>query len=275
MHDMELDWIEDFIALTETGNFTRAAQMRHTTQPAYSRRIQRLEDWVGVPLFNRDARPVRLTTAGEALQQTMPRLRDELLDTRRQACAAASGLQNATKIYTTNTLAIGLLPEWIRTEGIDPFSLVVASSTACIRAVQDGRAMLAVIPDMGDTLPATGMGKEVIARDRLAFCAREIIADLVWLEHGQLYGPIMTYAPGTHYGAQISRLLGAEKLRIANDPVCESASAEALLAQTRLGLGAGWIPQSLISKEDRLLPLLNHKLDLDYDVICLQNPANE
>ncbi|HWU74121.1 MAG TPA: LysR family transcriptional regulator, partial [Sphingomonas sp.] len=50
---MELAWLEDFIALSETGNFSRAAELRHVTQPAFSRRIRALEDWVGTPLFER------------------------------------------------------------------------------------------------------------------------------------------------------------------------------------------------------------------------------
>lgn len=267
---MELDWIEDFIALVDTGNFTRAADRRNTTQSAYSRRIQRLEDWMGVPLFNREARPVKLTLAGDALRETMPRLRDELLDTRRRACAAASGLRNATRIYTTNTLAIGLLPEWVRAQHIDPFSLVVASATACIRAVEGEQADMAIIPALEASPLPSGLDKTVIASDRLAFCAREVIADLVWVENGKLYGPIMTYAPGTAYGARVSELLSREGLGLANTPVCESASAEAFLAQARAGMGAGWIPQSLISKEDRLLSLREHALDLDYEIICVE-----
>ena len=42
---MELQWIDDFLALCQTRNFTRAAEARCTTQSAYSRRVQRLEEW--------------------------------------------------------------------------------------------------------------------------------------------------------------------------------------------------------------------------------------
>ena len=63
---MELQWIDDFLALCATRNFTRAAEARCTTQSAYSRRVQRLEEWLGAALFDRDSRPVALTPAGEA-----------------------------------------------------------------------------------------------------------------------------------------------------------------------------------------------------------------
>ena len=62
---MELQWIDDFLALAQTRNFTRAAEARCTTQSAYSRRVQRLEEWLGAPLFYRESRPVTLTPAGE------------------------------------------------------------------------------------------------------------------------------------------------------------------------------------------------------------------
>ena len=58
---MDLTWLEDFVALAEVRNFSRAAERRHVTQPAFSRRIRSLEDWVGVPLFERTPTGVRLT----------------------------------------------------------------------------------------------------------------------------------------------------------------------------------------------------------------------
>src|SRR6266404_5853308 len=61
---MELKWLEDFLSLAETRNFSRSAELRFTTQPAFSRRIKALEDWVGAILIDRSAQPVGLTGAG-------------------------------------------------------------------------------------------------------------------------------------------------------------------------------------------------------------------
>ena len=62
---MNLSWLEDFLALAATGNFSRAAEDRHMTQPAFSRRVRALEEWLGVELFDRSTQPARLTAAGE------------------------------------------------------------------------------------------------------------------------------------------------------------------------------------------------------------------
>ena len=64
---METKWLEDFVSLAETRSFSRSAQLRHVTQPAFSRRIQSLEAWVGVQLVDRSAYPTHLTPAGAAL----------------------------------------------------------------------------------------------------------------------------------------------------------------------------------------------------------------
>src|SRR5215213_2598762 len=64
---METKWLEDFVSLAETRSFSRSAQLRHVTQPAFSRRIQALEAWAGIDLVDRSSYPTRLTPAGEAL----------------------------------------------------------------------------------------------------------------------------------------------------------------------------------------------------------------
>lgn len=64
---METKWLEDFVSLAETGSFSRSAQLRHVTQPAFSRRIQALEAWAGTALVDRSSYPTRLTPAGQAL----------------------------------------------------------------------------------------------------------------------------------------------------------------------------------------------------------------
>ena len=65
---LDLEWLEDFLALAESGNFSRAAQARSIAQPAFSRHIRSLEEWVGVDLFDRSAHPTALTAAGKRFQ---------------------------------------------------------------------------------------------------------------------------------------------------------------------------------------------------------------
>ena len=66
---MELKWLEDFLQLVETGNFSRAAERRFVTQPAFSRRIRALEAWLGAELVDRTSYPTKLTKAGEQFRE--------------------------------------------------------------------------------------------------------------------------------------------------------------------------------------------------------------
>ena len=62
---MQTKWIDDLLAVAETQNFSRAAELRCITQSALSRRIKSLEEWMGVELVDRSTYPVQLTKAGQ------------------------------------------------------------------------------------------------------------------------------------------------------------------------------------------------------------------
>ena len=61
---MDMGWLRDLNSLSKTGNFSRAAELNNISQPAFSRRIKALENWVGVRLVDRSSHPVKLTEAG-------------------------------------------------------------------------------------------------------------------------------------------------------------------------------------------------------------------
>ena len=66
---MQTAWLEDFVALAATRSFSRAAEQRHLTQPAFGRRIRSLEQWAGTALVQTSRAPVVLTAAGDRLVQ--------------------------------------------------------------------------------------------------------------------------------------------------------------------------------------------------------------
>src|SRR5215204_3022742 len=61
---MNVDDVRTFVAVVESGSISAAARELHLTQPAVTRRVQRLEQALGAPLVDRRRRPFALTDAG-------------------------------------------------------------------------------------------------------------------------------------------------------------------------------------------------------------------
>jgi DNA-binding transcriptional LysR family regulator len=67
MHLLDIDQLRTFVAIADTGSFTRAAETVHKTQSAVSMQMKRLEERVGKPVFERKGRLSKLTDDGERL----------------------------------------------------------------------------------------------------------------------------------------------------------------------------------------------------------------
>ncbi|MGA7267528.1 MAG: LysR substrate-binding domain-containing protein [Aestuariivirga sp.] len=72
--NLDLDLMKTFLAIADTGSFTRAAEEIHKTQSAVSMQMKRLEELLGRPLFARDGRASRFTPDGERLIEYARRL---------------------------------------------------------------------------------------------------------------------------------------------------------------------------------------------------------
>src|SRR5918911_2367663 len=64
---LDVDQLRTFLAIVETGSFTRAAEIVHNTQSAVSMQMKRLEERLERPIFVRDGRASKLTEEGERL----------------------------------------------------------------------------------------------------------------------------------------------------------------------------------------------------------------
>jgi len=101
---LDIIWLRDFEALTLHKNFSRAAEDRNVSQPAFSRRIRALEDEVGVRLIDRQTFPLSLTPAGEVfLSQARIILRTYSETLERCQTIAAAG-ENVIRFASSQSL---------------------------------------------------------------------------------------------------------------------------------------------------------------------------
>lgn len=107
---MELQQLRYVVAVARTGNFSRAAEQCHVSQPSLSQQIQKLEDELGERLFERLKTRARLTPAGEALHERAVRILAEVESVRRDATEARGLTRGLVTLGVLPTIAPYLLP---------------------------------------------------------------------------------------------------------------------------------------------------------------------
>jgi len=143
---LELRTLRYFLAIVDHGSVTAAARHVHTAQPAISRQIQALEVELGVKLFLRDGRSLRLSPAGRRL---LPIVRD-LIARADRARAAMTALAQGVRVDLTvaahpTTIADVIAPFVAsRGESFTTPSFVVASADAAYEALARAEVDLAI-----------------------------------------------------------------------------------------------------------------------------------
>jgi DNA-binding transcriptional LysR family regulator len=171
---MNVDDVRTFVAVVEAGSISLAARELHLTQPAVSRRIQRLEGMLGAPLIDRRNRPFALTDAGRAAVERGRRLLTLADDLKALGDGAA---------LPTREVRIGVahaLTELTLTEPVDqtrracPFAVLrlhTGWSRDLLARVRSGALDAAIILVPERDGPPAGVEAEPVGREHLAIVA--------------------------------------------------------------------------------------------------------
>jgi DNA-binding transcriptional LysR family regulator len=149
---LESDLLRTFVAVAETSNFTKAAEMVGRTQSAVSMQIKKLEDGIGTPLFERGSRGVALTKQGNVLLTKARRvimLLDETAASMRQP-----SLSGVVRIGIPEEYGSSVLPRALRNfDQLHPGVEIIVNfgrSSVLIDALNGGKLDLAVVYEQGD-----------------------------------------------------------------------------------------------------------------------------
>jgi DNA-binding transcriptional LysR family regulator len=146
---LDTDQLRSFLAIVDTGSFTRASERVHKTQSAVSMHIKRLEDRLGRPLFDKLGRGVRLSEDGEKLVDYARRM----LQIEASAMAANSnkGLNGHVRLGIPDDYADNFLPailtRFTRRHPLVEVSVVCDGSHALDEQVRLGQLDIAVVTD--------------------------------------------------------------------------------------------------------------------------------
>lgn len=256
---MELVWIEDFIELAATRNFSIAAASRNITQPAFSRRIRALENWVGAELIDRGTYPVHLTKAGETFLETsrglardMHRIRDEC---RRQEAAG----HNIINISALHTIALSIFPNVMKEMsrlGLRFHCRMNATDFHdCIEALALDRVDIALCY-------VHPSGPPVLQTDQ--FISKCLMTDPFLLVSAKQAGevkyplgvnsseslPLIAYSSDCYLGKiQTLHIQEVEALGSKVETVFENSMSETIKRVVLAGLGIGWLPRTAAISE--------------------------
>ena len=258
---METKWLEDFVSLAETRSFSRSAQLRHVTQPAFSRRIQALEAWAGTDLVDRSSYPTRLTPAGTTLYDQALEVLQALQNTRAILRAHTSAGTDMIEFAVPHTLAFTFFPAWVSAVRADfgPLkSRLIALNVhdAVLRLVEGGCDLLISYHHPSQPLQLDAeryemvtLGQEVLAPYAKAGPDGQPLFSLPGRAGEPL--PYLAYAPGAYLGRVTELILKQAGTAIHLDRVYETDMAEGLKAMALEGHGVAFLPYSAVKKELR------------------------
>jgi len=274
---METKWLEDFVSLAETRSFSRSAQLRHVTQPAFSRRIQALEAWAGAELVDRSGYPTRLTPAGQTLYaQSLEILR--ALQSARAMLRGQAAANDVVEIAAPHALALSFFPAWLsglqETQGPIKTRLIALNvHEAVMRLVEGGCDLLIAyhhdwqpLPLDTDRFERVHLGQETLA----PYCRPDAQGQPLWVFPGQAHQPLayLGYSPNAYLGGIADRILQELASATHLDRVYETDTAQGLKAMTLEGHGLAFLPSSAVQNELRSGHLVLAAAPADQARVC-------
>lgn len=247
---MRLEWIDDILAVLDSGSLARAAERRFLTQSAFTRRVRMIEDSIGATLFDRRRKPVTLLPGVAALEPELrdlsARLRRAAQDLRLSADQAGRPLTFACQHAITMTVAPRIVSD-LAALGETSVRVRSGNQDECLMLLLSKEADCAIMYEVSDDRnPAIPRAFDscALGTDRLIpVCTPGLRA----LAAGPSL-PVIGYPPDVFLGQVFNRTIGP---RLPEGTTLTSRAETALtLAMLQFALseiGIAWLPQSLVS----------------------------
>jgi len=259
---VETKWLEDFVSLAETRSFSRSAQLRHVTQPAFSRRIQALEAWAGVDLVDRSSYPTRLTPAGETLHAQALEILVALQAARNLMRAHRASGQDVIEFAIPHTLAFTFFPHWLMElrgrfgSGVKTRLIALNVLDAVLRLTEGGCDLLIAYHHASQPLQLSPDRYEMLSlgHETLAAYAKSDGEGqpLFRLTPGSgAPVPLLAYAGGAYMGHMVDQIIRQMPVPPALETIYETDMAEGLKAMALEGHGLAFLPASSVRQELR------------------------
>lgn len=250
---MRLEWLEDILAIAETGSLGGAAERRRLTQSAFSRRVQQIEDYVGVALFDRRHKPIRLlpTTLAQTEQilQLSSGLRQLLVDLRRGERLTSNKVVIACQHSLTTMRLPMILQQLPALRDSIYVRLRSANLDECTGLLLSRQADVAIVyqlPDETHDFNDDFLEVITIGTDRLIPVFNAALPDITAQTTARQDVPYIAYPADVFFGKVLERkILPFVDARLHHMPKVETALTLAAVEMAAAGIGVAWVPESL------------------------------
>ena len=256
---MEIKWLEDFLCLVDTRNFSRSAEVRATTQPAFSRRIKGLEEWVGATMFDRSKQPISLTPAGEQFRPIAEEVLRRLFQGREDIRQTGHGTESTISFSATHSLSLTFFPDWIKkieeSSGILRTRLDSNQVRNCVQALLRGECHFMLChthSHVNIELPDDLFDSITVGEDRLLpVSAPDKSGKPSQALPGTIGNPLsyLVYSDTSAIGRAVDYILSNRPDKSYLNRVFESHLAGVLKTMSREGRGLAWLPESQIRED--------------------------
>ncbi|KAB8306241.1 LysR family transcriptional regulator [Erwinia endophytica] len=282
---MELKWFEDFLSIARCCTFTRAADERHITQSALSRRIRQLEAWLGVPLFDRKTYPVTLTPEGQAFLLTASETVFAINHLRSDLHRRYEKRTSVLRFAMLNTLSLTFFPTWIeqlkqrqplgyirlcdqKPTFVEQIALLHGNETDFLLTyAHDSVALIQQLQHY----PMLSLGTErAIAVCRPDSTGKPLYA--VGVSNEPI--PFLSYGDHSFFAHALARSEAIQSLPLV--AIYENGMSINLKAMTMAGSGVAWLPESLLQAElesGALVRAGNTSWDVPLDIRLYRQPV--
>ncbi|EJR7280630.1 LysR family transcriptional regulator [Citrobacter freundii] len=270
---MDCKWLEDFLALSQHGNYSQAAAQRHITQPALSRRIKALEEVLGVPLFDRTTTPVTLTRYGERFEPYARHVLSTLTEARHELSAMTPATDNTLVMVSLHTLSVNILPDMINylRQSEPQLNFTVNASIQGIdnhfNALINRQIDMLVTYDLPSSQPgleiAGGLKRSLWRYERFIPVISAQLVDTLDDPHTPI--PWLCYSDYTFVRRIID--LAEQRVRSRLKKVFESGLSETIREMVLRHMGMAWLPESMVA-EELVNQQIIHCWPQNADLIC-------
>ena len=250
---MDQKLLEDFLSLCRHRSFSHAAQERNVTQPAFSRRIRALEEWLGVVLFDRTALPVRLTAQGEQFLPVARDIVDRMAEARREF-AAGNRSDGIVRLISLPTLSINVLPDLLfRVRQtcdqlrfvVNPFPQSVEEHFCALMEHQVDMLLTYRLDEYeSDSEFLSHIESATVGRERFLPVVGSALAERLPSASPLTY---LSYSNFAFANRIILPLY--EKTPCELQSVYESSLSEGIVKMLEKGIGMAWVPETLVSEQ--------------------------